>query len=712
MTNWMLMTAFFIGISIAVTSCKDDDNDSNNTQKQEQEEQEEASKFWSVVGQLVSVDDVTDEYQGKTFEPTIGLEDETNPLTRIVSVNDMQSAAQWFADLIDAKDINENTQSYNWSDPEIGTMSYTKGGTPENWATVDVDIKAVPHLKKIVYRVGGTGENGDVDGKAYYRFGDVISREVEVVFDQKKNNDRRQKVTEYWICVRPSFGLESKGDSHWVCVNTVSDKNYKYYLGSNKTDYWLPYALKYDKKNTQNFAEMLYAICFPDQWYENANNNHTDKFYGFSGVPIFGDFTKNKLQYHNNYFWKNVQKGWEKMNIAEKALNLPNMDKLEDIIKNDAIRLLYNGYHWIFLTSWTCKLYEAIYTNGTAKEELNMHHLEFKEPKKDMKDIKFDVRQMGQTFDNYAAFFGNDGKYRWAIRHATGKELAKNGKYDPQQQINGVEDVYRYYRDMVPTTDLQPDPEITEEPATWLREPVVGCIISKQGNFFSDKKSAIDVGEEPIAMVAYMGNYMRVENGLRWNGLAIALKDAAQGYERCFSDEGSKNILCTHGAADISQVSKIFYGLVDTQNMADHEDRHGHDAAGSVSFLDNASDEISEWFIPSTGQWCLAMQGMGYGNFVATNEQVNNEPVYRFEKTGKWLWDVAGAADCALQTNVAYMTSTERCTENKEGATGKAWMFYFNNQRSTFVDRDKTEEVKIRPFVAFYYNNGGTEDFE
>ncbi len=463
-TCWLL-AALILGLSMIVSSCKDDDNDTNSTQKQEQEAQEQASKFWDVVGQLVSVDDVTDDYAGKTFEPTIGLEDESNPLTRVVETNDMQTAASRFASLVQATGINEDTPSYTWADPEIGTMTYTKGGEPENWATVDVNIKAVPHLKQIVYKVGNEGENADPQ-KCYYRFGDVVSREVEVVFDEKKNDDRRGTITEYWICVRPSFDLEGKGDSHWVCLNTMGPKNYRYWSGSNGTKYYVPYALKNSEKNMQNFAEMLYAICYPEKWYENVNNYHTDgRIYGFSGLPIFEDFKKKYIQYHNQYFWQNVQKGWEKTHVTEKALNIPTLGELVDRIDRDGVHLLYKGYEWWFFSSWDCLLFEANFTNGTDDKEKNLHHIEYKdkEYEKSMKDLKFDVREMGQKFENYAAYFGNDGKYRWAIRHATGKELAKNGKYNPRTQINGVTDVYRYYRDVVPTTDLGDKPEITTD---------------------------------------------------------------------------------------------------------------------------------------------------------------------------------------------------------------------------------------------------------
>ena len=449
--NWMLAAVLMCGLGITVTSCSDDDDEPKSEEQKEREAQQKASNFWSVVGQLVSVDDVTEEYEGKTFEATYGIADATNATTRIVNTNDMQTAAQRFANLVDADDINENTTSYKWSDPEIGSMTYTRGGDPSNWATVDVNIKAVPGLQRIIYREGGSGDNGKFEGNAYYRFGDVVSRTVTAASDPNKTNDDRGKedkyqITEYWICVRPSFGPEGKQDSHWVCVNTVTDKNYKYYKASNGTEYWLPTALKTDKENMQNFAEMLYAICYPVAWYENAVQHHKDgKLWGFSGVPIFTDFTSKSLESHDQNFWQSVQDGWRHNYIAEYALNLVSFNDLVTIASMDGVHLLYKGYSWWFTTSWNCELWEAVYTSGDTDEELNMHHVEYNNPEKNMKNIMFDVRGMGQPIGSYNGFFNDDRMTRWAIRHATGKELASDKKYKVDEPITGVKEEYRYY---------------------------------------------------------------------------------------------------------------------------------------------------------------------------------------------------------------------------------------------------------------------------
>ena len=375
MWNWMLMAIVVFGLGMCVISCSDDDDNSGKSEEQkEQEAQQKASKFWDVVGQLVA-DDETEDYATKTFEPTIGNADPNDPQTRIVNTNDLKTAAKRFANLVGTTKVDENTQTYTYRDDDVGELIYTKGDGTTAWATVDVRIKQVPHLSRIIYRKAGEGENRSFSGKAYYRFGDVVKRTVQIK-NTTKNPDNRQSVDEYWICVRPAFGPEGKEDSHWVCVNTVANNNVKYYRSSDKKDYWLPTNLKENREHMQNFAELLYAICNPTQWYNNANNFHTDgRLWGFDGVPIFHDFTKNNLCFHNDLFWKNVQEAWKTKEIAKNAMLLPSFSALSALVNSkDGIHLLYKGYSWWFSSSWNCELWEAIYTNGDTNEEKNMHH--------------------------------------------------------------------------------------------------------------------------------------------------------------------------------------------------------------------------------------------------------------------------------------------------------------------------------------------------
>ena len=162
---FLLMAALVCCLSLSVTSCKSDDDNNSDDEgvvftDGPQDEDETAAKFWNVVGELVDNDDITADYKGKTFDPIIGVEDPDNPQVRIVYTNSPELAAERFAHLVDIDPqlVTEETPSYTWNDPDIGTMTYTKGDGNTSWATVDVKIQQVPKLEKIIYRSIAQGD--------------------------------------------------------------------------------------------------------------------------------------------------------------------------------------------------------------------------------------------------------------------------------------------------------------------------------------------------------------------------------------------------------------------------------------------------------------------------------------------------------------------------------------------------------------------------
>jgi hypothetical protein len=451
----VLMAVAVVVIGMGMVSCVDNiDNSTTPSDNQQADAQQaRAEKYWAIVSQLVDVDDYTDDYEGKTFEPVYGVEG-SEVGTRYVYTNDAATAAARFADLVEQEGIDETTEKYTFDDPDVGTLIYTKG-SGRFLATVDVDIKQIPSLKKIVYMPGAYA-NGSFQGSAYYRFGDVVKRPV-VAYGE---NNAEEQVDEYWICVRPSFGPEGKGDSHWVCLNMLPKKNTWYYKASNNNEYWLPKGLGTNKEHMQNLAEMLYAIYNPSQWEKNIRDS-TNK-----NLKMFYDFHRSNWNYHNQHFWQAVQDAWKEHNITSLALNMDNADARRNFLDYATvpnIRLLYKGYSWWTMTSWNCTLYEVRYTTG-YEDRVNMHVEISREVPKNMEKIaKVDCRKLGQyNVANYSAFFG-DNYPRWTIRHATGKELSSTGRYNQKQPIDGVEEVYRYYSHVFSTKDLGDNPEVTTE---------------------------------------------------------------------------------------------------------------------------------------------------------------------------------------------------------------------------------------------------------
>ena len=424
--------------------------------------------FWGVVGQLIDVNDITPDYQGKTFQPAIGTEVE--PGVRVVGVNSLEAAVRKFNNLT-GSNIDTLKTTYTYSSKEVGSLVWNKSTDNKSWATVDVNVPAVPSLQKIVYRSAAQGDvNGSVGdgGSAYYRFGDVV-----------KHFRKEDGQLEYWVCVRPAFDYEGKGESHWISVSPLPQSNiWPYYetkkpfKASNDMEYGLPYNIREDTEWYQDLAEMLFAICYPEQWSSNIISYSSENMFGSpKGLPIFNDFHSSNLKYHNDYFWRNVQNQWRGRDIVKMLFGI-SYEEMEAAVKQPiagdpagrGLHFLYKGHSWWTKTSNKPQLWEAHYTNdGTKDTQRNMHKMTPNKPcsqvvtpnNKTEGDKNYPMNVYNLTLQKpylkEPRFFGDDAP-RWIIRYATGEELAENGKWNPQLAMMGFDgenEVYRYYRDVV-----------------------------------------------------------------------------------------------------------------------------------------------------------------------------------------------------------------------------------------------------------------------
>ncbi|MCR4603567.1 MAG: hypothetical protein K5683_08570 [Prevotella sp.] len=608
-------------MSTTFTACSDDDDNNNdsskNSEQKQQEQEDRIEKFWSVASQLVGSDVYTTDYEGQTFEPTIGNPDSDGSLVRVVQTNDLQTAAQRFANLTGAT-IDENTPSYTYDDPDVGTLTYTRVADGNVWATVDVDIKQIPHLQQIVYRAS-SGENGSFGNvKAYYRFGDIVMRTL---------NGKQ----EYWICVRPAFSYEGKEESHWVCVNSLPAKNIFHYKGSNGNDYYVPTGIGEDKENMQNFTEMLFAIFRSNEWESNLRNHQDGLLWGYSGMPIFGDFSRKNADYHNSYFWSHVKQAWyylgRRDNLVKKAIGLDYETLSEYMTKGDspAVNLLYKGYSWLTAFSWNLTLNEAEYRNGTGKEA-NMHDADYLKIKNDVSDSRVDVCSDVSNTQNYYGFFVDD-LYHWVIRHATGKQLNGGRKLSPEQAIgNGFSTAYRYYdyypEEYARMTNGHHGPEVSEafgpelagELRPGLDAPAIGTIIGADGKFYENTSSANQYGNGAVSIVCALNGEDYVEQSTHYNGLAMGIEMMDGELWIDGDDEVDENCMKYMYEDD-------YTGRAATAHLANGCGAgHNHPIAKKLSNGDYprrfnqdvaASGKFSNWFIPSLGQWALAMKSFG-----------------------------------------------------------------------------------------------------
>lgn len=438
----LMMAAMAASLCWGTISCKsDDDNNGNNGNEPTEVQYEQQQLGWDIITQLSDERTAPADWENKTFEPTIGVAKDDDPYTRIVMTNDVATAATRYGDLV-GLEIDETTTGYQFSLDGIGSLNYQRGSENDQYlAQVSVDIKQMPHLKKILYQTEKqAGLNASLTGTAYYRFGDVVQDEF----------------GSYWICVRPSFSLEGKGDSHWMSTSfPLPDENIYHYKGSNSFDYYLPTGLGKSTEHMQNMVEMLYAMLYPDRWMNTLMSSPK--------LPMFHDFSTKRMKYHNIYFWQRVDKAWQEQKLYENLLDITRA-KAAYYITSKGVDIVYRGYTWPYGSGWNGGVYYAHYQNGDGNLENNLHGVKYLTMKRDLFTLPLDFR----TGFDYR-IFGDKELFRFLVRYKTGKQLSKNKVYNPKTSINGCKDIYvynKYYYKDAPNGiyDLNSEPEETPKP--------------------------------------------------------------------------------------------------------------------------------------------------------------------------------------------------------------------------------------------------------
>ena len=195
--HFWLMALLVGGLSMAVTSCKDDDKDNGGGNGDDTQvvlgptETEQAQDAFTWLSMLTDIDEFTDDWASKTYEPTIGMASTTQPTTRVVVMADLDLAKDHFSGLANIE-FDKLSTSQTVTIEGVGSLTWTPSAEgASNLAVVDVNTKLIPHLTRLIYCTNEqVGENGSFKGTAYYRFGDVV-----------EDNQGY-----YWVCVRPYFG--------------------------------------------------------------------------------------------------------------------------------------------------------------------------------------------------------------------------------------------------------------------------------------------------------------------------------------------------------------------------------------------------------------------------------------------------------------------------------------------------------------------------
>jgi hypothetical protein len=438
---FLLMAVLVCGLSLSVTSCKDDDKDNNggtDTGLVEDGLSEEDAQAWSWIGVLTDEAAQETGWQNKSYDVTIGLQSDNDPGARLIIVSDLDEARANFASLAGcAPDDLNGSKTVSAGNYGSMTWNISEQGAP-NIATVEVKSPLFKMTKLIYCTEEQAPDNAsNITGNCWYRLGDVVEDEDGF----------------YWVCVQPSFLGKKNNDSYWVNIFNAAEsgrgkntgklpgipskficskynKNKKY----NNNIILLPTGLKENRQQNYNLANLIWALLKPDKYLDKIKNSST----GLAGLPS---------KYHGKQYLKEVDEKWEKYSIYEKLFNCTRAQMREF----DTFHFFYNGYHWKTGTTagvwiYYSEEYEPKYS-GSLKDD----------------DILYEMTKAGYGFDvrRYASDpkhdkncastnkedmapakqFIYDDAY-WVIRVATGKQLDKN--YKPYEKMKTVYDIYNF----------------------------------------------------------------------------------------------------------------------------------------------------------------------------------------------------------------------------------------------------------------------------
>ena len=730
--HFWLMALLIGGISMAVTSCKDDDKDNggddNGTGQErvaEPADTEEAHMAARWLIALTDMDGFTDDWASKTYEPTIGEPSQTQATTRVVCVADLDYAKMNFSAITDIDESKLSTTQTQTIDG-IGSLTWTPSAEgASNLAVVDVNTKLIPHLSRIVYctkeQMGDNG--GGYDGTAYYRFGDVI-----------EDNQGY-----YWVCVKPAFGTGSgaQQESLWINIFNRDPTNGKSSSGKvppipdkliqkkydnqyNGNTILLPWGTACDLDQVHLLSNLIWALLDPEAYHKTVGNG--TKAIGLGGY---------EYQYNGEKFLKRVAQQWKENHIWEKLFNRT----YEQMKQFKKLNYYYYGYSWKYGMGSRC----LAWLHSTQKFSKDKGSWSGDEVRYECYEpgSGFDIRRYcsdpdqnpktasngtGQNGYAPATQFTSSEGY-WYVRCLPSAKLQKtSGHASVYVNIKNMAEIYRYnaaYKIIAGNVNLvEKEDDIASEVAP--EDIAVGNILGRNGKFYTNAKYARQFGTEPIAIVAYTtGNSTSkfVEESKdfkdkQYNCLLMSLTrktNKVKWSQTLYSDSCQVDILSNYTNEPTALV-----GLANTTNLCDFcGKKHNHPAAEQCeknSLPDDATN-FSSWFLPSIAQFELAVKTLGgftwssSNGFGAYNQRDTKMAQLRkkFEEAG-----VETEFDALVRETPIFWTSTliNEKNSNKQFTKASCFMFqYFLNSGenlSTFA-KGVEDEAYVLPFIAYKY---------
>ena len=704
--NFMLTAALVGGLSLGVASCKDDEGENTNGNPSGEVVRDDVDPMDNAAAHtgtrwftaLAGLDSLSNDWQLKEYEPTVGQASQNNELSRIIVVSDIDEARQNFSSLASVSvDALSTTQTV--SQDGVGTLTWTPSADGDaNLAVVDVRITQMPRLRSIVYctsdQVGKNGLFGpNVTGTAYYRFGDVV----------------RDPQGYYWVCVRPAFA-PSKEKSYWANIFNATDAGdgrpippeYLNSKWSNLSKYdnatiVLPTKLPAEREHVHNLNNLVAAIINIAGGYNVYNEAAARAGKGLGGFPYLLNGT-NFLTAVSRYWDQKTENGYT---VWEILFGLKHADMRQ--FKN--LRWFYKGYSWPSGYEATLYCYRSTGYNITMSGDESYD--EVRVPVREGIDIRRLARQKSAKANCFPppaeGGFGN-----FLVRITTGDKLT-TAKYSPYEPfVGGTKEIYRYNaktgknaREKQETENDVKLPEKEEDPkAEALEAPVLGCFIGKDGNFYAKPANAKANGTEVAAIVVHLGAEGSVEKGTKYKGMAMAV-EKLNSVEMSKTKIMSSNEICPIGKQTSDDFDSPLDGIKSTNTLAKGCGfGHDHPAAKVCTEYDaipakvRQEKNMSTWFMPSLGQWYVALESIGMAYDRESEEWIGNWKVnFKY-----------GDVDYGFGKNEFLWVPTIENDDNRYDHTHYIRIsFYAISNYHTIEYEGALYDTKceVRPFIAF-----------
>jgi hypothetical protein len=751
--RYALMAVLTVGLSFAVTSCKDDDNSENNSENNgENMEQLEST------GGEVSMEDIqlstlisnfaevqADEllaqsgWQSKTYEATLGLVlDESRPTVRTIEVGTLDAADERAEAMLRELGIDGQSPSgFTFSSASVGTVSYQHGGGTDanTLAVVNLDVRQLPGISQL-RMVKALPANDGTFG--YYGRGDIV-----------------QKNGRLWICTRPAA---KRGDFAYFVSFWTNHRTDNCRWGTYKD---MVYLAKDEMASETDLISWLHNFVMSEN-----NYNLVIKYLREKGLSAYEDFVQ--LVPANNderrELIKRLHFRLDSLPVAPLAMpEWIERNKWGDTPKANGrycaprSLLLANKFryaidpcrYWVPFIGWAT-LDEAT----DIKNELS--NMKTQNAVTNSNHFQFDVSTVVDILDNQtkqdfggadkcqyvvAAVYWTHNYYdsnQWAMFDFTKdwnqKLDVNNDNIDdisPWLSRNIVSGTLKFQDNGEANASVQKvwvaredakleekEEDKNDERKIHKDEVKLYSIIGTNGQFYDKVQDARDAGTKPMAIVTYLGETKCAERGKAWNGLAMALDRLPKKYQ--YTDDDHYKQACQPATFRGEQADKDFTGWETTQTLIGGCGKgHDHQAAkvcntyGADSLkLTARQTEFSSWFLPSFGQWVATVRAMG------VNYYYESETMVRFVGNGTMEKGFTNAGVPNLWEYLKMVGSSESINNIWSSTAADAQSAYAFQNTGKYTINDifnhwapyQSDMNYVIPFIAFKYAGGGTID--